>query len=189
MNLSFVRDHVAKVGVIIKHVPGCVQLADILTKAVSSTLFTDFRSKLRISACQVLSLSGDVRDIESAPPLPSIMKPPPRLPPSLSFPFFITTIALSSHQHNSHRDPFSLSSPPHLDRNSRSKELTPPIRRLETDLKWWHKAERLLSFMLLDSAMMEDGGGPPCATISVSRDSLFPSMTSLMVAASVRGSP
>ncbi|XLU19169.1 hypothetical protein S245_055235 [Arachis hypogaea] len=41
-NFSFVWDHVAKRGVIIKHVPESVQMVDIFTKPVSSKLFTSF---------------------------------------------------------------------------------------------------------------------------------------------------
>ena len=53
------RDHVAKGGVKVSHIPGDVQVADIMTKVVSSSKFHGFRSKLRIAGCQLLSLKRD----------------------------------------------------------------------------------------------------------------------------------
>ena len=61
LDLHFVRDHVAKGRVRISHIPAAHQVADILTKPISSTSFTSFRDKLRIVSPQCLSLRGDVR--------------------------------------------------------------------------------------------------------------------------------
>ena len=62
MDLHVVRDHVAKGLVQISHVPAHAQVADVLTKLVSSVFFHNFRAKLRIVDCQSLSLKGDVKD-------------------------------------------------------------------------------------------------------------------------------
>ena len=62
LDLHFVRDHVAKGHVQISHIPSDVQLADIFTRAVSSSEFHLFRSKLSIQDCSQLSLRGDERD-------------------------------------------------------------------------------------------------------------------------------
>ncbi|XP_052117716.1 uncharacterized mitochondrial protein AtMg00810-like [Arachis duranensis] len=59
VDLAFVRDHVATGRIAVKHIPGDVQIAYIMTKAVSSTKFLDFRSKLRIEDVQCLRLRGD----------------------------------------------------------------------------------------------------------------------------------
>ena len=46
LDLHFVQDHVAKGHVQISHVPAHVQVADVLTKLVSSAFFHDFSTKL-----------------------------------------------------------------------------------------------------------------------------------------------
>ena len=61
LDLHFVRDHVTKGRVHISHIPAEHQLADILTKLVSSSSFTNFRDKLKIVDPKCLSLRGDVR--------------------------------------------------------------------------------------------------------------------------------
>ncbi|XP_016169023.1 uncharacterized protein LOC107611630 [Arachis ipaensis] len=64
IDLHLVRDHVAKGRVQIHHIPGDTQIADVMTKAVSSSRFATFRSKLKIEQPQSLSLRGDDRIIE-----------------------------------------------------------------------------------------------------------------------------
>ena len=61
-DLHFVRDHVAKGLVQISHVPTHAQVADVLTKPVSSAFFHEFCSKLKIVDVQSLSLREDVKD-------------------------------------------------------------------------------------------------------------------------------
>ena len=58
----FIRDHIAQGHVRVNHISTHAQVADVLTKAVSSELFFKFYSKLRIADPQLLSLKGDERD-------------------------------------------------------------------------------------------------------------------------------
>jgi hypothetical protein len=50
IDLHFVRDRVAVGEVRVLHVPTTSQFADILTKGLPSTTFTDFRSSLNITS-------------------------------------------------------------------------------------------------------------------------------------------
>ena len=50
LDLYFVREKVAQKLVEVKHIPTHAQVADILTKAISSTKFPHFRSKLTVEA-------------------------------------------------------------------------------------------------------------------------------------------
>ena len=68
LDLHFVRDHIAKGHLQVSHIPAHAQVADILTKPISSTSFHNFRDKLRIVDCQSLSLRGDVKDIHARAP-------------------------------------------------------------------------------------------------------------------------
>ena len=65
LDLHFVRDSILKRKLQLTHIPGPDQVADVLTKAVSSSYFSKFCSKLCIEDSQVLSLRGDVRSKES----------------------------------------------------------------------------------------------------------------------------
>ncbi|RVW43373.1 Retrovirus-related Pol polyprotein from transposon RE1 [Vitis vinifera] len=62
LDLYFVREKVIRKEVEVRHVPSADQLADVLTKTVSSTQFIEFRHKLRIENLSTLSLRGDVRE-------------------------------------------------------------------------------------------------------------------------------
>ena len=61
LDLYFVRDKVACKQIEVKHVPAQDQLADILTKAISSTRFPSLRNKLTVEATSPVNLRGDVR--------------------------------------------------------------------------------------------------------------------------------
>ena len=50
LDLYFVRDKVVRRQIEVKHVPASAQVADVLTKAISSSQFSDFRSKLTVIA-------------------------------------------------------------------------------------------------------------------------------------------
>jgi hypothetical protein len=50
IDLHFVRDQVAIGEVRVLHVPTTSQFADIFTKGLPSTTFTDFRSSLNITS-------------------------------------------------------------------------------------------------------------------------------------------
>jgi hypothetical protein len=50
IDLHFVRDRVALGEVRVLHVPTTSQFADIFTKGLPSTLFTEFRSSLNITS-------------------------------------------------------------------------------------------------------------------------------------------
>ncbi|KAK6162474.1 hypothetical protein DH2020_002315 [Rehmannia glutinosa] len=61
LDLYFVREKVQQKTVDIRHVPSVDQLADVFTKANSSSSFVDFRNKLKVLDYQTLSLRGAVR--------------------------------------------------------------------------------------------------------------------------------
>ena len=48
LDLYFVRDKVVRRQVEVKHVPASAQIADVLTKAISSSQFSALRSKLTV---------------------------------------------------------------------------------------------------------------------------------------------
>ena len=62
LDLHFVRDSILKHKITLSHIPGPDQIADVLTKAVSSSSFHKFRTKLCIENSHMLSLRGDVRN-------------------------------------------------------------------------------------------------------------------------------
>ena len=57
-DLHFVRDHITQGRVQVNRIPAYAQVADILTKPISSSSFATFRSKLRIVDAHALSLRG-----------------------------------------------------------------------------------------------------------------------------------
>ena len=66
LDLYFVRDKVAQRKLEVKHVPALDQLADVLTKSISSSLFLKFRDKLTVELLPTMSLQGDVKsDVKS----------------------------------------------------------------------------------------------------------------------------
>jgi len=48
LDLFFVRENVLQKELLIQHIPATQQLADALTKPLSSSSFLDFRSKLNV---------------------------------------------------------------------------------------------------------------------------------------------
>lgn len=64
IDLHFVRDHVIKRSISVRHIPACDQLVDLLTKSVSNELFTKFRTKFGIVSLPMLNLKGDIRVIK-----------------------------------------------------------------------------------------------------------------------------
>ncbi|XP_052116590.1 cationic peroxidase 1-like [Arachis duranensis] len=59
IDLHFVRDHVNSKDIKVSHIPGAMQVADILTKAVSSENFLHFRRKLNIKSLD--SATGELK--------------------------------------------------------------------------------------------------------------------------------
>jgi hypothetical protein len=66
IDIHFVREHVALGNVCVLHVPTTSQYADVFTKGLSSSVFTDFRSSLNVRSTDV-STAGDVRQQYSLP--------------------------------------------------------------------------------------------------------------------------
>ena len=62
LDLFFVRDKVANNQIQVKHVPATDQVADILTKPISSSKFAEFRHKLTVVDSPSVSLRGDIRN-------------------------------------------------------------------------------------------------------------------------------
>nr|KYP68476.1 Copia protein [Cajanus cajan] len=62
LDLWFVRERVAQGKIIVKHIPARLQVADLLTKAPSTTIFLDLRDKLTVDRKSTLSLRGDKED-------------------------------------------------------------------------------------------------------------------------------
>ena len=60
LDLFFVRDKIAQKQVFVQHIPAYEQVADLLTKPVSSKFFFKFRNKLRVAEHAPLSLRGDI---------------------------------------------------------------------------------------------------------------------------------
>ena len=62
LDLYFVREKVAQRRIEVKHVPAQDQLADILTKPISSSQFPIMRSKLTVEDYSTMSLREAVRE-------------------------------------------------------------------------------------------------------------------------------
>ena len=62
LDLYFVREKVLKKDMDIRHVPTNEQVADVLTKAISSGQFNQMNNKLKVEDLTTLSLKGDVRN-------------------------------------------------------------------------------------------------------------------------------
>ncbi|XP_020211192.1 uncharacterized protein LOC109796007 [Cajanus cajan] len=62
LDLYFVRDKVMKGEIQVIHLPARFQVADILTKSLSSFQFEEFRHKLMVTSKDNMSLRGDVKD-------------------------------------------------------------------------------------------------------------------------------
>lgn len=60
LDLYFVREKVLRKQVEVRHVLAVDQLADIFTKAISSSSFSAFRDKLKVTNVDTLSLRGAV---------------------------------------------------------------------------------------------------------------------------------
>lgn len=67
LDLYFVREKVVQGALFVKHVPSVDQVADVLTKAISSSKFKTLRDKLRVRSLPTLSLRGDVRGVTALP--------------------------------------------------------------------------------------------------------------------------
>ena len=63
LDLYFVRDKVVRRQIQVKHIPANEQVADVLTKAVSSSLFPTWRTKLTVEDSSTISLSGGVKAV------------------------------------------------------------------------------------------------------------------------------
>ncbi|XP_025679063.1 uncharacterized mitochondrial protein AtMg00810-like [Arachis hypogaea] len=61
IDLHFVRDHVNSKDIKVSHIPGAMQVADILTKAVSSENFLHFRRKLNIKELDNINATGELK--------------------------------------------------------------------------------------------------------------------------------
>jgi hypothetical protein len=66
IDIHFVQEHVALGNVRVLHVPTTSQYADVFTKGLSSSVFTDFQSSLNVRSTDV-STAGDVRQQYSLP--------------------------------------------------------------------------------------------------------------------------
>ncbi|KAM6583522.1 hypothetical protein CsatB_010524 [Cannabis sativa] len=62
IDLYFVRDKVLQRHIQVKHVPAQAQIADCLTKPISSSRFSDVPTKLCVDSKSTLSLRGAVKD-------------------------------------------------------------------------------------------------------------------------------
>ena len=51
IDLFFVRERVLAKQICVAHIAGVDQIADVLTKPLSSAKFLDFRHKLRVASC------------------------------------------------------------------------------------------------------------------------------------------
>jgi hypothetical protein len=58
IDIHFVREHVALGNVCVLHVPTTSQFADVFTKGLSSSVFTDFRSSLNVRSTNVSTAGG-----------------------------------------------------------------------------------------------------------------------------------
>ena len=66
MDLYFVREKVARKLLQVKHVPTLDQIADILTKPISSSQFFNLRDKLTVVNLSTMSLKGTVRESDTS---------------------------------------------------------------------------------------------------------------------------
>ena len=62
LDLHFVRDRVQHKQLLVVHLPSQFQIADVLTKPLSGTMFQKFKDKLRVVDNSPISLWGGVRD-------------------------------------------------------------------------------------------------------------------------------
>ena len=60
IDIHFVRDKVALGQIRVLHVPSSAQYADIFTKGLPPTLFTEFRSSLNVRSSSPITTEGDV---------------------------------------------------------------------------------------------------------------------------------
>jgi hypothetical protein len=58
INLHFVRERVALGAVRVLHVPTTMQFADVFTKGLPSSVFSDFRSSLNVRSIDVPTAGG-----------------------------------------------------------------------------------------------------------------------------------
>ena len=61
LDLYFVRENVLQRKVLVQQVPSIDQVADVLTKVVSSTQFVNLRNKLKVENLSTLSLKENVK--------------------------------------------------------------------------------------------------------------------------------
>jgi hypothetical protein len=61
IDLHFVRERVALGAVRVLHVPTRMQFADVFTKGLPSSVFSDFRSSLNVRSIDVPTAGGGVR--------------------------------------------------------------------------------------------------------------------------------
>lgn len=62
LELYFVREKVHNGSLIVKHIRSIDQIADILTKSISSSKFYTLRRKLKVDLIPTLSLRGTVKE-------------------------------------------------------------------------------------------------------------------------------
>ena len=63
IDLHFVRERVAIGAVRVLHVPTTSQFADVFTKGLPSSVFTDFRSSLNVRSTDVPDVGGGVLEL------------------------------------------------------------------------------------------------------------------------------
>ena len=61
LDLFFVREKVMRKEIEVRHIPASAQVADVLTKPISSALFLSWRDKLRVEDLSALKLKGSIR--------------------------------------------------------------------------------------------------------------------------------
>ncbi|KAL5856891.1 hypothetical protein ACOSQ3_004349 [Xanthoceras sorbifolium] len=59
LDLYFVREKVAAKQISVQHVPALDKIADVLTKAISSSHFERLKNKLKVAPIATFSLRGD----------------------------------------------------------------------------------------------------------------------------------
>lgn len=65
LDLYFVREKVLQGTITVKHVPSTNQVADVSTKAISSSRFYGLRSKLTVQSLRTLSLMGMLKNVRN----------------------------------------------------------------------------------------------------------------------------